>query len=211
MRSIDPRCPGTSATDAIHRSETWKDISDRCGPSNRDVPGPPRPDRLLDPSCRRKDPCHGRSGVPSDPPRLMESMKARCVVAARRPDRAPDPRCPRKDPCHLSSFVYAGSRTTTPLLPANEAPAPAPAGRAASPFHPPEVSPMKPASSPPGTVEQFAEVVAHLSAPFAVREAVLRDAGLDEPTWSQLSSTSGPLTSPRMAPSWTATPSATPP
>ncbi len=45
---------------------------------------------------------------------------------------------------------------------------------------------MKPAPSPQGTVEQFAEVVAHLSAPFAVREAVLREAGLDERAWSQL-------------------------
>ena len=45
---------------------------------------------------------------------------------------------------------------------------------------------MKPPPSPPATIEHFAEVVAHLSAPFAVREAVLREAGLDERAWSQL-------------------------
>jgi hypothetical protein len=45
---------------------------------------------------------------------------------------------------------------------------------------------MKPAPPSPTSVEHFAEIVAHLAAPFAVREAVLRDAGLDERAWTQL-------------------------
>lgn len=45
---------------------------------------------------------------------------------------------------------------------------------------------MNPAPPSPASVEHFAEVVARLSAPFAVREAVLREAGLDEHAWTQL-------------------------
>ena len=45
---------------------------------------------------------------------------------------------------------------------------------------------MNPASSSPESVEHFAEVIARLTVPFAVREAVLREAGLDERAWSQL-------------------------
>jgi hypothetical protein len=47
---------------------------------------------------------------------------------------------------------------------------------------------MNPASPPPpaGSVEHFAALVARLSAPFAEREAVLREAGLDEPAYAAL-------------------------
>ncbi|MEP7124575.1 MAG: hypothetical protein ABJE95_26845 [Byssovorax sp.] len=44
---------------------------------------------------------------------------------------------------------------------------------------------MNPAPASPGSVEHFAEIVAQLSAPFAVREAVLRAAGLDDRAWIQ--------------------------
>lgn len=36
------------------------------------------------------------------------------------------------------------------------------------------------------SVDHFAELVARLTAPFAIREAVFRDAGLDEHTWTRL-------------------------
>jgi hypothetical protein len=52
--------------------------------------------------------------------------------------------------------------------------------------HPVEVYPMNAAPHSPASVEHFAEVVARLAAPFAVREAVLRDAGLDERAWLKL-------------------------
>jgi hypothetical protein len=45
---------------------------------------------------------------------------------------------------------------------------------------------MNPAPPLPASVEHFADLVARLAAPFAVRETVLRDAGLDERAWSQL-------------------------
>jgi hypothetical protein len=45
---------------------------------------------------------------------------------------------------------------------------------------------MKPAPPPRASVEHFAEIVAHLAAPFAVREAILREAGLDERSWRQI-------------------------
>jgi hypothetical protein len=63
MRSIGPRRPGTSATDAIHRSETWKDISDRCDAPIRDLGGGARASQRV--ACRslRKDPCHVASRV----------------------------------------------------------------------------------------------------------------------------------------------------
>jgi hypothetical protein len=41
-------------------------------------------------------------------------------------------------------------------------------------------------ASPPVSVERFAELVAALCAPFAVREAVLRETGLDEEAWRRL-------------------------
>ncbi len=45
---------------------------------------------------------------------------------------------------------------------------------------------MNAAPHSPASVEHFAEVVAKLAAPFAVREAILGDAGLDERAWLKL-------------------------
>lgn len=45
---------------------------------------------------------------------------------------------------------------------------------------------MNPASPGVTSVERFAETVASLAAPFAVREAILRAAGLDERAWAHL-------------------------
>lgn len=49
-----------------------------------------------------------------------------------------------------------------------------------------DVCPMNAAPHSPASIEHFAELVARLAAPFAVRDAILGDAGLDERAWLKL-------------------------
>jgi hypothetical protein len=75
MRRIDPRRPGTSPTDATHRSETWKDVSDRCNPSVGDMEG-----HLG--SMRSIGPRHGRTSRTDAMHRSEMSQDLRDRIAA---------------------------------------------------------------------------------------------------------------------------------